>query len=532
VIVEGVDVPCTSLGQLARARASDLGDRFALEVAGTRLSYREIDDLSDGLASGLQDLGIVQGDRVCFDGYNCSEMVLLQIALSKLGAIWAPLNVALEGLDLEHTLTDLAAAVVVVDEDTRPRVEAALRTLPATPNLFTTGKRSGSWAAFDDLLTSSRPAPVDVQPGDPSVIMFTGGTTGRPKGAILPEFYFVAACLRYEEAWQPLADDIHFTTLPLYHNAAQHCALVPVFANGTPAYIDRWFSLRNYWKRVRDTNASTIDPMSAMVTLLVQQAPSPLDRDHRVRLSWNGCSTLPNSIAETFMERFGIPLFGTYGGTEIGGGYVVTCPIGGEWRPHANGKNWRWVDIRIADETDVELPRGQIGRILLRPKIPFSTSLGYWKAPERTVQVMQNYWYHSGDLGRIDDEGYFWFLGREAHRIRRRGENISPYEIEEIIALHPAVADVCVVGVPSVLGEDEVKAFVIASDSSLTTGDIWRWCEGRMAAFKIPRFLEFVDVFPRSESKGEVARAELRSRSNDYAADRASSGAEAPAARS
>jgi crotonobetaine/carnitine-CoA ligase len=284
--------------------------------------------------------------------------------------------------------------------------------------------------------------------------------------------------------------------------------------------LDRRFSLSAYWRRVRETRATLIDPIGTMVTLLVQQPASELDRDHHVRLTWNASCTLPIHILEEFRSRFGMPMLGTYGLTEGGGGFMANNPVGPGHREGANGKGWDQFEFAIVDEQDRVLPPGEIGEIVSRPLLANTMALGYLGQAETTVATWRNLWMHTGDVGRMDADGYLYLLGRQAFWLRRRGENISAYEVEQVLSTCPGVAEVCVVGVPSELNEEDVKAFVIIDGTAeVTPQQLVDWCAGKLTAFKIPRFVEFVDDFPRSASKREIEREKLRARPNDAAWD-------------
>jgi crotonobetaine/carnitine-CoA ligase len=210
-----------------------------------------------------------------------------------------------------------------------------------------------------------------------------------------------------------------------------------------------------------------------------------------------------------------------FGGTEIGGSAVVNSPIGTPHRQGTCGRANGWCELEIHDENDVALPPGTVGQIVVRPTIPFSMMNGYHNAPARTVECWRNLWFHTGDLGSLDEKGYLNFVGRQAHWLRRRSENISAYEVESVIATHPGVREVVVVGVPSELGEDEVKAFVLSIPEEQPEPEaIVAWCEQRLARFKVPRFIEFVADFPRSAAKQEIERHHLKAMANDKAWDR------------
>jgi len=519
----GQPVAWASIGEVVDAQARRDGDRVALEVAGRELSCAALDEHARALAGNLHRHGVRAGDRVAAFAGTCWELIALWVACSRLGAIWVPLNVALEGDDLSYTLADVEPALLVVDGPARRKLDALpTGAVAGTPRFELDGDGDGPYEPFADLLAPGPSAPpVAARPGDPCSIVYTGGTTGLPKGVIVTQFAFVAAGLRYRHAWEPRPDDVHFTTSPLFHVSSHHGALAGALLNGVKGVIDARFSLRAYWRRVRETGATLIDPIGAVVALLAAQPSDGRDRDHRVRAMWDCMLGVPEHLKQRFRERFGIPTIGTYALTETGGSLIVHRPAGPEHPQDANGRGWGWCEYQIVDEQDQPLPAGEAGEIVLRPLVPHVFTPGYWRQPEQTVAMTRNLWLHTGDVGRVDEAGYLYLLGRQAHWLRRRGENISAYEVESAISRFPGVAEVCVVAVPSELGEDEVKAFIVPADGALVDpAALVAWLEGRIARFKIPRYVELIDALPRTASKHEIEREKVRALPNDGAWDR------------
>jgi crotonobetaine/carnitine-CoA ligase len=283
--------------------------------------------------------------------------------------------------------------------------------------------------------------------------------------------------------------------------------------------LDRRFSASQYWSRVRETEATLIDPIGTMMTVLCKGKETPEDRQHKVRLSLGVSGQIPESIPGTFSKRFGIPVLDVYGLTEAGGALIISnrpesAQPGSVGRPHG------WAEVAIVDQNDVSQQPGTVGEIVLRPTIPFSFMLCYHGNPEATLRTLRNQWLHTGDLGRLDESGNLFFAGREAHWLRRRGENISAYEIEDVLSRHPSVVEAVIVGVPSELGEEDVMAWIIPSRPDLAAKEIIDWCLDKLAPFKVPRFIRFTDEFPRSAAKREVERNKLKSLGKDGAWDR------------
>jgi crotonobetaine/carnitine-CoA ligase len=430
------------------------------------------------------------------------------------------LNAGLTGEDLMHWLRDAAAEIVIVEPESWARVEPLRGALPERTTFICTGAAPAGAGSFADLLApAARPEPTEIHPGDPAMIIYSGGTTGLPKGIVLPHFALVAVGLRYGEVTGAGKGDRHFTTLPLFHVGGTQLGLIGPLCNDVTTVIDRRFSASGYWARVAEVGATIIDPIGTMMTVLTQAEPRPEDMGHGVRFCFGVTGQIPTSVPSRFAERFGIPVVDIYGLTESGGA-MLTSNRPPDGVPGSVGRPHGWSEIMIADALDQPLPPGAEGEILMRPVVPFTFMIGYHNNPDATARTLRNMWLHTGDLGRLDEEGNLFFIGRQAHWLRRRGENISAYEVENILTRHPKVREVVVVGVPAELGEEDVKACIIPEGPAFDPVDLIEWSIGQMALFKVPRYVEFMDDFPRSVTKREVERAKVKALGNEKAWDR------------
>lgn len=505
---------------LVRGRGVNNCDELAVEVAGSSLTYGELDRLSSQAAANLAALGVKKGDRVATMLYNSIEQILLFFGTVKIGAIWTPLNVSLVGVDLAHALTDSAPKVIVCDTETKPTIDALPQAARENRLIFIAGD-PGAERPVDSLFVEpSAPVPkAGNEPGDPAAIIYTGGTTGLPKGVVLPHFAWIAAGYRFCEAFGVRSDDRHYSVLPLFHVGGSMIGLLGPMVAGIPTYFERWFSASRFWPRVRETGATIIDPIGTMVSVLCGAPPNKQDKDHSVRVSLGTLSQVPDDVVKTYPRRFGLEVVNVYSLTESGGTLIVSNPLGSE-KPEANGKPWGWCKIGVLDEDDAPREAGVIGEICLRPTVPYTFMLEYFNDTEKTLECFRNLWLHTGDLGYLDEDGYLFFTGRQAHWMRIRGENVSAYEVENIISQYPGVVEVIVVGVRSELGDEDAKAFIISEKGrTVDPADLVTWCGSRMASFKVPRFVEFIDEFPRSATKREVERHKLRDMPNDKAWD-------------
>lgn len=505
ILIRGKPAPWVSVPALIRDKARQHGDKIFATIDGRPLSYRQLDTLSDNVAANLMRLGIVPNDCIASLLPNCPEQVFGWFGSNKAGAIWAPMNAGLAGDDLAHTLRNSGARLLITDAEGATKFAALPRDLQTTIQLCPI--ESTDFAAL--LVPAGTPPGIVNKAGDPAMILYTGGTTGLPKGVVLPHFAIVASGYRYGETLMATSADRHYTSLPMFHASGVELGIVAPLVNDMTVVMDRRFSASNYWQRVVEIRATIIDPISTMVSALVQQPPSPLDRQHTVRITTGVNAQIPPSVPEEFTRRFGIPIVEIYGSSETGGAMATGNRLDSA-EPGSVGKPHGWSQVAIVDDNDNEVPPGVQGNIVLRPTIPFTFMLGYQNDPEATRKAWRNLWFHSGDFGRMDADGNVFFMGRQAHWLRRRGENISAYEIEAVLSRHPNVREAIITGFPAELGEEDVKAWIIPEGPPPAELDLIRWCLASLAAFKVPRYVAFVEDFPRSATKREVERAKVR----------------------
>lgn len=525
--LNGHELAATTLRDLIRLRAA-LGDKPLAIVDGDQLTYRDADESANRIAHSLLRLGVGKGDVVATLMYNSADHIRLWFACAKIGAVWAPLNIALVKRDLAYTLNDTQARAVVVDEglldayrDVRAELERSdrveiVRGSRATPD---------GWTPFDDLLTGPATEPdAEVTEADPAGLIYTGGTTGLPKGVLVSNLWYFPGCLRYQELFQPGPDDVHMGLGQMCHTIGSAVDILCPLYWGITTVTTRWFSVSRFWSTVRDHRVTLTVVLGALMTRLLAAPASSDPVRNSIRLAASVTGGVPREVVEEFSRRFDIPLLEIYGQTETGplcciGERVHDQPYPSQGRPHG------WAKLMIADLQDRPCPPGETGQILMRPTHPHTFMLGYVNQPAKFAEACRDLWFHTGDLGHLDVNGYLHFDGRMAHSIRHRGENISAIEVEQVILTHPAVANCAVVGVPADAGEDDVKAYVQVREGEwLDPGDVVKWCEEHIAFFKVPRYVEFVDEFPRSVTKGDIERHKLRARGIDDAWDRQSAG--------
>jgi crotonobetaine/carnitine-CoA ligase len=502
-----------TIGELVALRSA-YGDKPLVWVGSDSVSYGAAHERSNRIANALAERGVAKGDVVASFLFNSPDHVCLWFACAKLGAIWAPTNVSYIDRDLVYALDDSTARTVVIDEDLLDVYLKVRHELPSVTWEILRGDpsvaRSLGMTPLSELLAGDDRAPgVLVLPSDPMSIMYTGGSTGMPKGVLVPHLYYFANALRYRHAAQPTPDDVHFAIGHLFHSGGQLLGVMGPFYAGMSTVLTKWFSASRYWDRAREHGATLIDPIGAIISAVLLQPPRPDDRQHGVRLGI-GVATgqIRPELRREFERRFDVPLLEVYAQTETG---VILTTETLDDRRGSNGRPEQWVEISIVDDEGFVAPPGQVGEITLRMRHPHSFMIEYWRKPSQTVASWRDLWFHSGDLGYLDEDGYLHFTGRQAHWIRRRGENVSAFEVEQTAASHDAVADCAAVGVPAELGEEDIKLYVqLRPGADLRPTEIVEFCAQKIAYFKVPRYVEFVQSLPRSSAKQEIERYKLR----------------------
>lgn len=526
-----------TVNELLDRRLSDDPNGEYLDVCGTKLSAGEVASAANRLARTLADLGVGPGDRVAMLVENSAEALLAWWGIVRGGAVAVPVNTAYKGQYLRHQLTDSGSRVLIVEQSLVDRAADVTAETPDLGHVVVIGSTGGTELAgvdvhsWDDALATDDAALGDTgaRPSDLATFIYTGGTTGPSKGCMLSHNYHEVLSRQIGICWRRTADDVVWTPLPLFHFNAIVTAVLGPLVYGGRAAIYRRFSVSNFWPEMNRVGATITSTLGTMAYLLAHDTDRPeMPRsgapEANTSLRLIGAAPLPVEVDSILKARFGVDTFsGAYGTTEAS--LVSWQPHGVENKPNAAGVvNDEFFDVRIFDDEDNELPRNAEGEIVLRPKRPQSMFEGYWGRPEATVEASRNWWYHTGDIGRVDDEGYLFFVDRKADYLRRRGENISSFEVERILMGHGALADVAVHAVPSEMTEDDLKVTAtLAEGASITEDELFRWCIDELPYFALPRYIEFRAELPRSPV-GRVLKRDLRAEGPGDAWDADASG--------
>jgi len=492
-------------------QAERFGDRPFLSIAGARWSHRDAAAAAARCGAALRRAGVERADRVAVLSSNRVELLEVVLGCGWIGAAAVPINTASMGPQIEYILADSGARLLVIEAGLVDRLALADLGRTALQSIWVVGAAVPG-AAAPPLPSRSFPtdadstAPVDVGPGETLAILYTSGTTGPAKGVTCPHAQFHAWGENSARILGVTADDVLCTTLPLFHINALNC-YAQAALSGARVVFEARFSASGFWPAMHAAEASVVYLLGAMVPILLAQPEGEAERTHRVRIGLG--PGVPAAAGRAFRARTGVALVEGYGSTETN--FVIARPADA---PSDGRMGWLQpgFDARVVDEHDAALPDGQAGELVLRADAPFAFSGGYFNQPEETVRAWRNLWFHTGDRVVRDAAGAFRFVDRLKDSIRRRGENISSYEVEQALLGHPAVAAAAVYPVASELGEDEVMAALVARPgSTIDAAEIARHCESRLPRFAIPRYIDVVAELPRTEN-GKVQKFRLRER--------------------
>jgi crotonobetaine/carnitine-CoA ligase len=494
----------SSVEQLIRQRHARAPDEVWLYFKDETYTWRDVIRLSQTAANGLLGLGVKPGDRVAMMAGNKPGFLWLYFGMLMIGAQVVPLNRWQRGPALRHMLNDSAAALIVFDEELREVVRDVRADCTGLRRLVVFGAPAeGMDATYDEIMKApdSEPQVEVAVPSNPVGILYTSGTTGPPKG-IVPERFVNALGPLYESTGvQP--GETMYTCLPLIHgNALFLSTLGSIRLNARLALAER-FSASRFWDDCRRYNVVHISTLGGILPLLMKQPPRPDDRDNPVRVALSvGC---PASAWREFEERFGVKIVEFYGMSDAPGQLLNT-----EGKVGSVGKPAGGAEFRIVDENDNTLPAGRLGQIVFRD--PVGQGTRYNNLPEATAEAYRGGWFHSGDLGEMDGDGFFYFRGRMKEAIRRRGENVSAWEVESVIDQHPAVVESGAFGIPSELGDEDIAiAVVLQPGQTLKPEELLAYCEGRLAYYAVPRYIDFVEALPKTGTQ-KIQKGVLKQR--------------------
>ncbi len=508
----------TTLGVLRHA-AEASPETIFLDFVGEKTTYAAFFERTMRLAHGLLAAGVERGATVITLLDNNIDAVTAWFAANAIGAIHVPVNTAYKGEFLRHQITDSGASLVIAESDYAQRVLAVADGLPEVHHLAVRGEQVDASAARSDLRVTGldelhsddhRDTGFIPDPSDLTNLIYTAGTTGPSKGCMVSHNYACNLARQCNTASTRQPEETLWTPLPLFHlNASATSVLTSAMLASTASMYPR-FSVSRFWDDIERSGAQMVSLLGATIPLIAQMPDN--DTMHRchgqIRIAYG--APFPAALAAIWRDRFGVQVAGApgYGLTEAS--LVVSAPLSASPVPNASGRRNEDFDVRIVDDADTELAPGEVGEIVCRPLRPHVMFEGYWKRPEATTATMRNLWFHTGDMGRFDTDGNFYFTDRKKDYLRRRGENISSYEMEYTLLRHSEIEEVAVHAVLSDLTEDDVKVTaVLTAGSTLTEEALCQWCTEHMPYFAVPRYIEFRAALPKNPV-GRVLKYQLR----------------------
>ena len=498
--VDMPDPPDETIAACLARRAVEAPDTVYCEFRGRRITLAELDAGARRWAAHLQAQGLRRGQRVALMWPTDPEHLFILFALARLGAVRIPVNLHLRGAPLVHLFEQLEPQALIADPACRPVLGALADQVPVClwrdeQTLHVTSGDEGTEAA------------VTPHPDDLLALALSSGTTGAPKGVNKSDRHLRAGAQAILRLTGAGPGDTFLFWESLHHGSGVAVAIAALLGGFRLAMVER-FSASQFWREARECGATHVHYLGGVVAMLMKQPPGDDDRGHAVRIAWGG--GCPAHLAAAFDERFGVQVREGYGLTEL----LTFVTLNPDGPPGSIGKPLSHYDIALCDEQGNAVPDGTPGEIVVRSRVPGLQFLGYFRSPEADAASRRGDGFLTGDLATRDAEGWLYYGGRRKEMLRRRGINISAWEVEQVFAGHPDIEEVALVGVPGELGDDELKLFVRLREGR--TPDplaLVRWVEPRLAYFQVPRYIDFIDEFPKTPTQ-RIQKKELSRRTD------------------
>jgi carnitine-CoA ligase len=500
---------------LLDAQCAQRPDQACLIVRDEQITYAQLHDRSWAAAATLHALGLRRGETVAIFATTYPAWIYTLLGAARLGALAVPLNTAYRGSFLSTPLRSSGCRIALVEDTLLERVAAVAADVPDLQTVIVYRTGTGPlaevpWRLEDSArLTDGDASTVGIthrpEWKDPLCVLFTSGTTGPSKGAVISHQYVAAAATTMVDSWRLAEGEVLYAPLPLFHISSVASVVCPIVAGAT-GLLDPVFSVHECWNRVRQYDVKGILLAGVMVNMLWNLPEDP--RDASLPLRFISAAPIPHGLHRPFEERYNLTVLTSYGMTEALP--MALYALGDEVREGSTGRAQPNFELLVLDEDDQPVDPGVVGEICCRPRSPHVMFDGYYGRSDTTVERWRNLWFHTGDMGRLDVDGHLTFVDRNKDAIRRRGENISSFEVEQTLLRHPLVAEAAAVAVPSELGEDDVKVVIaLKPGATLEIPELMDYCVAHLPYFAVPRYVDVMASLPMNPT-GKVLKTELR----------------------
>ncbi|MDP2729221.1 MAG: long-chain-fatty-acid--CoA ligase [Dehalococcoidales bacterium] len=497
-------------------------DKTAIVFEGKRYSFNELNERVNRLGNALLNLGVQKGDRVGMLQVNTNQCVEAYFAVAKIGGIYLPLNFRARGNELTYMLNTAEANALFIGERYIDLVNSIKPELASVKNFISLDSRHDGLLYYEELIKSAPANEVftDIADNDTTILMYTAGTTGFPKGVMLSHNSFSLYVLENVTPADPVTEDSNILTVPLYHVAGIQAMMAAIYG-GRTLVMERQFEPVEWMTLVETEKANRAMMVPTMLKQLIDHPDFSKHDLSSLKVITYGAAPMPLEVIKRAVELFhGASFINAFGQTETASTITTVPPedhdLTGTEEEKAKklrhlasiGKPMADVEMKVVDEEGNDLPQGEVGEIVARgPRV----MTGYWKDAEKTSKTIdKDGWVHTGDIGYVDEDGYFYLAGRATDMIIRGGENISPEEVEGVLLSHPKVEDGAIIGVPDEeWGEVPLAVVVAKKGETVTAEELMEYCRVNLASFKRPRAVVFIDELPRNPM-GKIIKKELR----------------------
>ncbi|MFJ7729903.1 ATP-dependent acyl-CoA ligase [Neobacillus sp. NPDC097160] len=498
-----------NIREVVERAATLFGEKTFLYFENEEISFSTLHEQSGKVANAFKKLGIKKGDKVALFLPNCKEFIYTWIGLNKLGAVMVPVNTFFKENETTFVINNSDSKIILTDSNSLEMIISIRGECEIVENVIVIDKgNTPEVLSFYELIKNELPqiSPVEISLDDDAAILYTSGTTGNPKGCVVSQSYYLVNAKLWLKHQELTSEDRFLTPLPFFHMNPQILTTMGALTIGASVILLDRFHPKTWWEDVARYGATQFHYLGVMPAILNALPPSQLDTAHKVNLCLG--AGISYKFHESFEKRFNLKTLEVFGMTETGLNMIT--PIKGDRKlgTGSMGKVLPGIKAKVVDGDDKEVPIGTPGELVLKEEVRAEGSSMmkyYYKNEKATKEAWRNGWFHTGDIVRQDEEGFFYFVDRKKDIIRRSGENISSMEIEDCIRNHPKVVDAAAVPFPDPIREQEVRVCIILkpgeSSATIHEGEIIKWCTERLAYFKVPRFIEFVSEFPKTASQ-------------------------------